>query len=71
MHTNKYLFGTNDVPEFPADIIARRVELLNETLEILLDNSTYTRSKKEADQIAEILKAIRWHNNINLMGQSE
>ncbi len=71
MHNNKYLFGTNDVPEFPADIIARRLELLNETLSILLDNSTYTRSKEEADQIADILKAIRWHNGISEMGQSE
>ncbi len=68
MHTNKYLFGTDDVPEFPAEIIARRVELLNETLSLLLDNSTYTRSKEEADQIADILKALRWHHDISEMG---
>lgn len=70
MHTDKHLFGTDDVPEFPNEIIMRRLELLGDNLSDLLDHSTYTRTEEEASRIADVIDAIKWHENINNMGAS-
>jgi len=41
--TNEYLYGKDiDVPEIPEDIIMRRIELLKEHLEELLEHSYHT-----------------------------
>lgn len=71
MHTNKYLFGTDDVPQFDPEVVMRRLELLKEQLSELLDHTTYTRTKEEHDKIAHILKAIKWHEHIGEMGDDE
>ena len=71
MKTNEYLFGTNDVPEFDPEVIMRRTELLKENLSELLDHTTYTRTMHESKKIRDILKAIKWHENINKMGDDD
>ena len=32
MSTNEYLYGTDDVPEIPAETVMRRIELLKDNL---------------------------------------
>lgn len=69
MLKNSELFGEAvEVPEFDALVIARRLGLLTDHLEILLDHSYHIRDN---DKIRRVLKAIRWHENINKMGEEE
>ena len=37
MKTNKYLYNTDDVPQVPEEIIMRRVELITDLIEELLE----------------------------------
>jgi len=63
---NSYLYGKDiEVPEFPADIVMRRTELLKDHLAELLEHSFYTR---DCERVAAILKAIDWHEDINKQG---
>ena len=66
MKTNNYLYGDDvEVSEIPADIVMRRIELLKDNLEILLDNSYHTRDN---DRVTAVLKAIKHWENINKEG---
>ena len=61
--TNEYLYGKDiDVPEIPEDIIMRRIELLKDHLEELLDHSYHTR---DGERVNAILKAIKFWETIN------
>ena len=58
-----YLYGVDvEVPEIPQEIIMRRVELLRDNLEELLDHSWHTR---DANRCNKILKAIDFWEHIN------
>ena len=67
LHDNEYLFDTEDVPEFPAEIINQRLELLTENLARLLDHSYNIRDVKRMNAV---LKAIDWHEGINEVGKT-
>ena len=63
MKTNEHLYGTEiDVPEIPADIVMRRIELLKEHLAELLDHSYYTRDGKRCN---DVMSAISFWEKIN------
>ena len=63
MKDNSYLFGEDEeVPEIPQDIIARRIELLNDNLNTLLDIHYLERDN---ERIHDILNAITFWNKIN------
>ena len=60
LKSNEYLYGSDvEVPEFPQDVIMRRIELLNDNLRELLEHSYYTRDN---DRVAAVLKAIDFWN---------
>jgi len=62
MKTDEYLYGEGvEVPEIPRDIIMRRVELLREHLEILLNHSFHTRDEV---RVKAIFDAIRFWEKI-------
>jgi len=62
MTSNLYLYGTDDVPEIPAETVMRRIELLK-------DNLTEVMSKHYLDRDNEkkgkILRAIKFWETIN------
>ena len=58
---NEYLYGVEDVPSIPADIIMRRLELLKDNLEELLEHSYYIRDN---DRVRAVLKAIKYWSSI-------
>ena len=58
---NEYLYGVKDVPSIPNDIIMRRLELLKDNLEELLEHSYYSR---DSDRVRAVLKAIKYWSNI-------
>jgi hypothetical protein len=63
MKTDEYLYGKEvEVPEVPADIIVRRIELLNENLEELLKEDYRTR---DTARVTAIVRAITFWENIN------
>ena len=63
MDDNAYLYGKEvEVPEIPADIIMRRVELLNDTLTDLLSEPLLER---DTLKINRVLKAITFWETIN------
>lgn len=68
MRTNLEVFGTTEVPQFDALVIARRLELLTEKLEGLLYHSYHIRDEAE---VRQTLKDIKWHEQINLMGEEQ
>ena len=62
MKDNSYLYGEDiEVPEIPADIIMRRIELLKDNLEKLLDHSYHTR---DTERCNAIFKAIKFWEQI-------
>lgn len=62
MKTDFYLYGKDvEVPEIPADICMRRIELLQEHLDELLDVHY---SKRSNAQIHHIHKAIDFWNSM-------
>lgn len=62
MLTNTYLYGTDViVPELPADVCMRRIELLKEHLEELLEHSYHTRDN---DRVRDVLKAINFWQDL-------
>jgi len=61
-HSNAYLYGEDiEVPEIPADIIARRLAALADNLEELLNHSYYDRDQA---RVNAVLKAIKFWNTI-------
>jgi hypothetical protein len=56
-----YLYGTEDVPEIPQEVIDERITLLEINLARLLDHSFYTRDAARANAV---LKAIKFWQNI-------
>jgi hypothetical protein len=62
MKTNEWLYGQDvDVPEIPAYVITRRIELLKEHLEELLETSY---KKREFSRVRDVLKAIDFWEDI-------
>jgi len=61
-HTNDYLYGTDDVPDFPEDILMRRMELLKEHLEELMDIDW---NQRDGTRCNAVIKALRFHEDIN------
>ena len=59
--TNTYLYNTDSVPAFDPFVIMRRIELLKENLEELLNHSYYTR---DARRVADVLKAIKFYERM-------
>ena len=62
MHNNNYLYGEDEVPEIPAEIIVRRVEILEENMRELLKEH-YT--VRDFERCNAIRKAIDFWENIN------
>ena len=62
MKSNEYLYGEDaEVPEIPAEIKMRRVEILKEQLEIELDKHYGKRNQK---RVRDIMNAIEFWENI-------
>lgn len=57
MHDNRYLYGTDEVPEIPADIIMRRLELLGEQLEELQEIHY---KERDLERVRAVEKAIEF-----------
>lgn len=63
MKDNSYLYGEGvEVPEIDSYAIMKRIELLKEHLEELLEHSYHTR---DSDRVNAILKAINFWEKIN------
>ena len=63
MTKHEYLYGKDaEVPSIPADIIMRRVELLNDHLEELLDVPFY---KRDGKRVNAVIKAKEFWLKIN------
>lgn len=60
---NQHLYGEDvEVPEIPAEIIMRRVELLKDHLDELLDVPWYLR---DGGRCNDVMKVISFWKNIN------
>ena len=63
MKTNAYLYGKDvHVPEIPQEIVAKRIEALNDNLE-KLQNVHYL--ERDMERIRAVIKAIRFWLNID------
>ncbi len=63
MKSNSYLYGEDaEIPEIPAEVIVRRIEILNEQLEEELDKHYSVRDNARVNNIA---KAIVFWETIN------
>ena len=63
MKTNAYLYGEDvEVPEIPQEIVAKRIEALNDNLE-KLQNVHYL--ERDMERIRAVIKAIRFWLNID------
>ena len=61
-HSNAYLYGDEvEVPDIPADVIARRLAALSDNLEELLNHSYYDRDQT---RVNAVLKAITFWETI-------
>lgn len=64
MKTNDYLYGKDaQVPDIPAEIIVRRIELLEEHLEELYATTDYM--TRDISRIRLVLEAIKFWSEIN------
>ena len=61
MHSNIYLYNSNEVPEIPAEVIMRRLELLKDNLEELLDHTYFAR---DYERVNAVLKAIKFYEEL-------
>jgi len=61
MHSNIYLYNSNEVPEIPAEVIMRRLELLKDNLEELLDHTYFDR---DYERVNAVLKAISFYEKL-------
>jgi len=62
MLSNEFLYGDETPPDIPADIVARRVELLKEHQEILL---AVDPMERETYRLHSVSKAISYWSSIN------
>ena len=62
MKDNIYLYNTEEVPEIPNEIVVRRLELLRDNLEELLEHSYFIR---DTARVNAVLKGIKFWENIN------
>jgi len=63
MKTNEYLYGENvEIPVIPSEIKMRRIELLNDKLEELLEVPYHSRN---TIRVNAVLKAIDFWQNID------
>jgi hypothetical protein len=63
MTKSEYLYGTDvELDDIPNEIIVRRIELLNDNLEELLEVQYLAR---DSERINKILKAISFWESIN------
>jgi len=63
INPNDYLYGKDaDVPPIPRDVIMRRIELLQDNLDVLLNHSYHTR---DGNRCNAVIKAIDFWDNIN------
>ena len=62
MVTNMWLYGTEDVPSIPEDVVAERLELLQHQL-FLLNNEDY--NLRDLEKRNAVIKAISFWENIN------
>ena len=66
MKTNEYLYGKEvEVPEIPQEIIVRRVELLQEHLDELLEVNYRQRDTGRCKAVFEAIKFWEGLNNDN------
>lgn len=64
MKNNAYLYGEDvEVPEIPAEVIVRRIELLKEHLEELLEIDYKTR---DLERIRHVVKAISFWEKLSM-----
>lgn len=54
--SNEYLYGTDEVPEIPADVIMRRLELLEDHLGELYEVHYMQRDQKKIRAIEKAIK---------------
>ena len=62
MKSNEYLYGVEEVPDIPREIIVRRIELLEDNLEELLKVDYRERNGK---RVRDIRNAIMFWETIN------
>ena len=62
MTKTEYLYGTEEVPMIPEEIIEKRISILNKNLEKLLKVSYMER---EQERVNKILKAINFWKELN------
>ncbi len=63
MKDNQYLYGSEaEVPEIDPMIVMRRIELLRDHLEKLLEHSYHTRDN---NRVRAVLKGIKFWEEIN------
>ncbi len=63
MNTKEYLYGVDaDVPDVPAEVTVRRIEILNEELAEELDKHYFVRDNT---RVYDIAKAIDFWEKIN------
>ena len=63
MKNDEYLYGRTDVPEVPEEVICRRVELLKEHLDELLE---VPHRERDTNRTNDVVNAIRFWENINM-----
>jgi hypothetical protein len=56
VHSNIYLYNTEEVPEIPAHVIMRRLELLDDHLGELLEVSYMQRDLKKIRDVENAIK---------------
>ena len=62
-YSDEYLYGEDaEVPSIPSDIIVRRVELLRDNLEELLDQSYYIR---DLERVSAVVRSIDFWEKMN------
>jgi hypothetical protein len=63
-----YLYGTEDVPDIPQDIIDKRIAILEANLSKVLDHSFYTRDARRANVI---IKTIEFWTQLGNEGDND
>lgn len=62
MLSNSYLYGVEEVPEIPKEVVTTRIKLLKANLQTVVDIHY---SKRDYKRQEDILKAIKFWENLN------